>query len=71
MDSNRKVNIRTGRTVAAFKQALVDNLYFKLGTAVQSASHNDVYMTLAHTVRDHLIERWRKTTEAHFEANPE
>ncbi len=57
MDSDNKTNSRTGRTVAAFKQALVDNLYFKLGTAVQSASHNDVYMTLAYTVRDHLIER--------------
>ena len=64
------MNSRTGRTVAAFKQALVDNLYFTLGTAVQSASHSDVYMTLSHTVRDHLVERWRKTTEAHFKANP-
>jgi len=70
MDSNKRMNSRTGRTVAAFKQALVDNLYFTLGTAVQSASHSDVYMTLSHTVRDHLVERWRKTTEAHFEANP-
>ncbi len=70
MDSNKRMNSRTGRTVAAFKQALVDNLYFTLGTAVQSASHSDVYMTLSHTVRDHLVERWRKTTEAHFKANP-
>ena len=70
METNNKTNSRTGRTVAAFKQALVDNLYFKLGTAVQSASHNDVYMTLAYTVRDHLIERWRQTTEADYEANP-
>jgi len=70
MDSDNNMNSRTGRTVAAFKRAMVDNLYFKQGTAVQSASHNDVYMTLAHTVRDHLVERWRKTTEAHFKANP-
>jgi len=70
MDSDKRMNSRLGRTVAAFKQALVDNLYFTLGTAVQSASHSDVYMTLSHTVRDHLVERWRKTTEAHFEANP-
>jgi starch phosphorylase len=70
MDSNKRKNSRTGRTVAGFKQALVDNLYFTLGTAVQSASHSDVYMTLSHTVRDHLVERWRKTTEAHFKANP-
>ena len=70
MTSSKNANSRTGRTLAAFKQALVDNLYFKLGTAVQSASHNDVYMTLAYTVRDHLIERWRRTTEADFESNP-
>jgi starch phosphorylase len=70
MKAENEANSRTGRTVAAFKQALVDNLYFKLGTAVQSASHNDVYMTLAYTVRDHLIERWRRTTEADYEANP-
>ena len=70
MGANEKENSRTGRTVAAFKRALVDNLYFSLGTAVQSASPNDVYMTLAYTVRDHLIERRRKTTEAHFKANP-
>ena len=27
-------------------------------------------MTLCYTVRDHLIERWRKTVEAQFAANP-
>ena len=27
-------------------------------------------MALCYTVRDYLIDRWRKTTEAHYAANP-
>lgn len=61
---------RTGRTVEAFRRALLDNLYFQGGQAEQTATHLDRYRALAHTVRDHLVERWRRTTQAHFEANP-
>ena len=70
MPSEQEMTGRAGKTVAAFKQALVDNLYFNRGQAVQSASPHDAYTTLAYTVRDHLIERWRKTVQAHYEANP-
>ncbi len=61
---------RTGRTVDDFAQALLDNLYYIQGTTPQSASARDAYMTLSLTVRDYLMERWRKTTQAHFESNP-
>ena len=61
---------RVGKTVEDFQQLLLDNLYHTHGQAVQSASAHDGYMTLAYTVRDQLIDRWRKTTQAHFEANP-
>jgi starch phosphorylase len=68
---NRSIsNGRTGRDVEGFKQAMLDNLYFSRGTAVQSASQHDAYMALATTVRDHLVERWRKTTEIDYESNP-
>lgn len=70
MSGKIESNGRTGRTKEAFKQAILDNLYFSRGTAVQSASTHDVYMALATTVRDHLIERWRKTTETDYGANP-
>ena len=53
-----------------FQQRLVDNLYHTHGQAVQTASLHDAYMALCYTIRDQLIERWRRTTEAQFEANP-
>ena len=61
---------RTGRTVDEFAKALEDNLYYTRGETVHTATANDVYMTLAYTVRDYLIDRWRRTTDARFEANP-
>ena len=57
-------------TVEAFRQRLVDNLWHIHGQAIQSADKHDAYMTLCYTVRDHLIERWRKTVEAQVAANP-
>ncbi len=59
-----------GYTVDAFEQAFRHNLYFERGTTPQSASALDIYQTLAITVRDYLMQRRRKTTEAHFAANP-
>ena len=70
MDNSTISNGRTGRSVEAFKKAMLDNLYFSRGAAVQSSSRYDAYMALATTVRDHLIERWRKTTEADYSSNP-
>ena len=61
---------RMGRSVDAFEQAFRDNLYYARGTTPQSASALDIYQTLSLTVRDYLMERRRKTTEAHFAANP-
>ncbi|MFN2235703.1 MAG: glycogen/starch/alpha-glucan phosphorylase [Anaerolineales bacterium] len=61
---------RIGRNVEEFKRTLEDNLYFTRGQSIQRASHYDVYMALSHTVRDHLIENWRKTVNARFAAVP-
>ena len=57
MPSPDNTALRLGRTVSAFRQQLVDNLYHIHGQAVQSASRHDVYMALAYTVRDFLIDR--------------
>ena len=70
MSNKRNFSSRTGTTPASFRKAMAGNLYYSRGAAVQSASNRDAYIALALTVRDHLIERWAKTTEAHFEANP-
>ncbi len=63
-------HFRTAKTAAAFKQAFLDNLTFTSGTTVQSASEYDIYRTLAYTVRDHLMERWRQTTQTQYTHNP-
>ncbi len=61
---------RTCWTVEAFRRALRDNLYYARGSSVQSASTHDVYTALAYTVRDYLMDRWRKTANTHYVNNP-
>ncbi|MDJ0866830.1 MAG: glycogen/starch/alpha-glucan phosphorylase [Myxococcota bacterium] len=61
---------RVSRSVAGFRRLLIDNLYHAGGQDIQTASPHDAYMALGHTVRDYLIDRWRRTVDAHFEANP-
>ena len=62
--------MRAGKSAEAFKQAFVDNLYYTRGQALQSASLNDLYMTLGYTVRDYLVDGWQQTANRHFEQNP-
>jgi starch phosphorylase len=59
-----------GHTVEEFKKALADNLYYTRGQAIYTASHYDLYMALAYTVRDYLMYYWQKNVDAYFEQNP-
>jgi len=61
---------RTAKSVEEFKDLLVDNLYFTHGQALQTATPTDAYLALCYTVRDHLMERYRKTTQADYRTNP-
>jgi starch phosphorylase len=63
-------NFRTIPTVAAFKKALIDNLYYERGQAAYSASQMNVYMALALTVRDYLMDRWRGSIDAYVKTTP-
>ena len=54
--SAQPVSDHNFRTVAAFKQALADNLYYTRGQAAPTATPKDVYAALAYTVRDYLVE---------------
>ena len=58
------------RTLDAFEQRVLENLYHIHGQAAESASMQDVYMALSYTVRNYLTERWRRTTRAHYAENP-
>ena len=61
---------RTGSTLADFERDLADNLCYERGTTVESASAQDVYWTLAVTVRDRLADRRARTASANYAANP-
>ena len=62
--ADQPVSDHNFRTVAAFKQALADNLYYTRGQAAPTASPQDVYAALAYTVRDYLVDRWQRTVAA-------
>jgi starch phosphorylase len=51
-------DIRTGNTPDAISQAFLDNLYYARGRIPALASRNDLYLALAYTVRDRLLDRW-------------
>ncbi len=65
---NKHVNHQP--TVDEFRELLLQNLYHSHGQAMQTASMHDAYMALSYTVRDYLIDRWRRTTDTRYETNP-
>jgi starch phosphorylase len=54
---------QTAPGVEALTQSFLDNLLFVQGRSTERATVNDLYMALAHTVRDRLVERWISTTK--------
>ncbi|MGC9158701.1 MAG: glycogen/starch/alpha-glucan phosphorylase [Terracidiphilus sp.] len=58
-DSHRR--IKTALTTEALAQCFLDNLYFVQGRSLERATLNDLYLALAHTVRDRIVERWIST----------
>jgi glycogen phosphorylase len=62
---------RTGLSVATLRRALADNLFYVQGKFRKIATKNDLYMALAYTVRDRLLQRWINTIETYLkQKNP-
>jgi starch phosphorylase len=59
----QREDIRTGLSVEAIKQSVLDNLYFHFAKVPHAATRNDWCMALAYTVRDRMIQRWIKTLQ--------
>jgi len=53
---------RSASGAEALAQSFLDNLLFVQGRSMERATTNDLYMALAHTVRDRLVDRWISTT---------
>ncbi|MCB0164641.1 MAG: glycogen/starch/alpha-glucan phosphorylase [Anaerolineae bacterium] len=62
--------LQTNGDINVFRERFENNLYYHIGQAVQTASLNDGYMALAYSVRDYLVDRWRKTVNTYYETNP-
>lgn len=64
------VGTPTTSSIDDFQCALDDSLGYMVGSRMQSASDVDWYLSLAYTIRDRLVDRWRRTTEAYYSTNP-
>ena len=63
-DLNPEGSLKKQRTAAggdALAHSFLDNLFFVQGRSRERATMNDLYMALAHAVRDRLVERWIQT----------
>ena len=54
----------------AFDQEFHDNLYYTRGQAIYTASKHDLFMALAHTVRDYMMYNWQRNVHCYFRQNP-
>ena len=70
MSSGSEPDRRTGNSLAEFQRDLAGNLCYERGTTPESASAQDVYWTLAVTIRDRLADRRARTARANYLANP-
>jgi len=61
LQSRSQKGQRTALDADALAQSFLDNLFFVQGRSVERATVNDLYMALAHTVRDRILERWIST----------
>ena len=60
-------DIRTGDSKDTIKKAFLENLFYVQGRTLNNASINDLYMALAYTVRDRLLQRWVNTLNVYIE----
>ena len=59
-------DIRTGTSKDTIKKAFLENLFYVQGRTIRNASTNDLYMALAYTIRDRLLQRWVNTLNIYF-----
>ncbi|MGK7943169.1 MAG: glycogen/starch/alpha-glucan phosphorylase, partial [Microcystaceae cyanobacterium] len=60
---------RTGIDVQTLRRAILDNLLYIQGKYPEIATQNDLYMALAYTVRDRLLNRWLSSVKTYLTGN--
>ena len=56
---------RTAISVEALRRAILDNLYYLVGTTQQNATDQEFFTAVAYTVRDRILARWFKTLDCY------
>jgi len=56
-------NAGSGAKIRKFTQEFLRHLFYTQGSVLEMATPNDLYMALAYTVRNHLLERWLHTVQ--------
>ncbi len=54
---------RTATTVEALRRAILDNLFYVVGTTQHAASDEEFFIAVAYTIRDRILARWLQTRE--------
>jgi len=60
-------DVRTGLGVEALKKAFRDNLFYIQGRHPRAATRNDLYMAVAYSVRDRLLQRFITSLDKLFQ----
>jgi len=60
---------RTGMDPVTLERAVLDHLYYTCAKDERSATLHDVYIAIAHAVRDRLSYRWRETRRTYHETD--
>ncbi len=59
-------NSRSGRDAASIGQGFNEHLRYTLGVDEYTTTKNDLFMALAYTIRDRVIDRWTTTLQTHY-----
>ena len=60
---NQAFSVRTGRTAAELKQAILDNLCYMLGRRPEIATLHEWYAAVSYATRDRMMEPWVTTLD--------
>ncbi len=58
---------RTGMSPVTLERAVLDHLRFTCAKDLRTATIHDIYLAMAHAVRDRLVDRWIETSRTYYE----
>jgi starch phosphorylase len=67
--AERALHTRVGRSIDALRRSLIDNLFYITGRPLEKASPNDIYIALAYTIRDRMLEGFISTGKTYKLSN--